>query len=165
MSNVFEPQWQPTKRSGCRVARVAADAGAQRLGASVVEIGPGALSSPYHVHHGNEELLIVLSGAPELRTPHGLRTLAPGDIVSFPRGGEGAHRLRNTSREPCRVLFVSEMHLPEVVEYPDTGATLTVTAPAARLAFPAGTDQSFSEIVGGGQRVSLSAMSPSNAPT
>ena len=160
MSNVFEPQWQPEKRNGCRVARVAADAGAQRLGASVVEIGPGALSSPYHIHHGNEELLIVLSGAPELRTPQGLRTLAPGDVVSFPRGGEGAHRLRNTSREPCRVLFVSEMHLPEVVQYPDTGATLTVTAPAARLAFPGGTDQSFPEIVGAALNADRDCLSP-----
>ncbi len=127
MPSVFEPEWQAEKY-GRRVAMVAAAAGAKRLGASVVELAPASLSSPYHVHHGNEELLIVLSGTPELRTPHGHRQLRPGEVVSFARGPEGAHRLRNTSSEPCRLLFVSEMNFPEVVEYPDTGATLTRTA-------------------------------------
>ncbi len=43
---------------------VAAAAGAQRLGATVVEVAPAGLSSPYPVHHGNEEMLIVLGGHP-----------------------------------------------------------------------------------------------------
>ena len=97
MSNAFEPEWQG-ERGGNRVARVAAAVGSQRLGASVVELVPGTLSSPYHFHHANEELLIVLSGTPELRTPDGLRELQPGEVVSFRCGPEGAHRLRNTSQ-------------------------------------------------------------------
>jgi uncharacterized cupin superfamily protein len=146
MPNVFDPEWQ-ADRAGCRVAMVAAAAGAQRLGASVVEVAPGALSSPYHVHHGNEELLIVLSGTPELRTPDGHRQLTPGEVVSFARGPDGAHRLRNTSSAPCRLLFVSEMNFPEVAEYPDTGATVTKTAPARGLAFPGASDQPLPGIV------------------
>jgi len=71
----------------------------------------------------------VLSGTPELRTPDGLRELQPGEIVSFPCGPEGAHRLRNASSEPCRLLFISEMNFPDIVSYPDTGTTLAVTAP------------------------------------
>ena len=126
MSNAFEPEWQG-ERGGNRVARLAAAAGSQRLGASIVELASGTLSSPYHFHHANEELLIVLSGTPELRMPDGLRELQPGEVVAFPCGPEGAHRLRNASSEPCRLLFISEMNFPDIVSYPDTGTTLVVT--------------------------------------
>jgi uncharacterized cupin superfamily protein len=91
--------------------------------------------------------LIVLSGAPELRTPEGLRELQPGEVVAFPRGHEGAHRLRNTSSEPCRVLFISEMNFPDVVSYPDTGTTLAVTTPSERVAFPAGSEGPLSDLI------------------
>ena len=146
MSNVFEPEWDG-KRGSNRVARMAAAAGSPRLGASVVELASGALSSPYHFHHGNEELLIVLSGTPELRTPDGLRVLQSGELVVFPCGPEGAHRLRNASSEPCRLLFISEMNFPDIVSYPDTGTTLAVTAPTARLAFPSGSDGPVSDLI------------------
>jgi uncharacterized cupin superfamily protein len=145
MSNVFDPEWDG-KRGGNRVARLAAAAGSQRLGASIVEVASGTLSSPYHFHHGNEELLIVLSGTPELRTPDGLRELKPGEVVSFPCGSEGAHRVRNGSPEPCRLLFISEMNFPDIVSYPDTGTTLVVTS-TARLAFPAGSDGTATDLI------------------
>ena len=147
MPNVFEPEWQTEKGARRRVEMVADAVGAERLGASTVELAPGTLSSPYHFHHGNEELLIVLSGTPQLRTPDGLRQLQPGDVVVFPRGPEGAHRLRNASPEPCRVIFVSELNFPDVVGYVDTGATLAVTAPATRLAFPSGTDEPSPDLI------------------
>ncbi len=146
MSNAFEPEWQG-ERGGNRVARLAAAAGSQRLGASIVELAPGTLSSPYHFHHANEELLIVLSGTPELRTPDGLRDLKTGEVVSFPRGPGGVHRLRNASPEPSRVLFISEMNLPDIVSYPDTGTTLAVTTPTARLAFPGGSDGPLADLI------------------
>ena len=146
MSNAFEPEWHGT-RGGNRVARLAAAAGSQRLGASIVELASGALSSPYHFHHANEELLIVLSGTPELRMPDGLRELQPGEVVSFPCGPEGAHRLRNASSGPCRILVISEMNFPDIVSYPDTGTTLAVTAPGARLAFPGGSDGPLTDLI------------------
>jgi uncharacterized cupin superfamily protein len=146
MSNAFEPEWQGD-RGGNPVARLAAAAGAEHLGVSVVELAPGTLSSPYHLHHANEELLIVLSGTPELRTPDGLRELKPGEVVSFVRGPAGAHRLRNASSEPCRVLFLSEMNFPDIVSYPDTGTTVTVSGPGVRMAFPGGSDGSLSELL------------------
>jgi uncharacterized cupin superfamily protein len=146
MINAFEPEWQG-ERGGNRAAKLAAAAGSQRLGTSIIELASGKLSSPYHFHHANEELLIVLSGTPELRIPDGLRELQPGEVVSFSRGPEGAHRLRNTSSEPCRLLFISEMNFPDIVSYPDTGTTLTVTAPGARLAFPGGSDGPLTELI------------------
>jgi uncharacterized cupin superfamily protein len=145
MNNAFQPAWQ--EKHGRRVARLAAAAGSQHLGASTVELQSGALSSPYHFHHANEELLIVLSGTPELRTPDGHRDLEPGEVVSFLRGPDGAHRLRNASSEPCRLLFISEMNFPDVVSYPDTGTMLAITTPGARLAFPRGSDGPVSDLV------------------
>ncbi len=146
MSNAFEPSWE-RERGGNRVAMPAAAAGSQRLGASIVELASGTLSSPYHFHHANEELLIVLSGTPELRTLDGLRELQRGEVVSFPCGPVGAHRLRNASSEPCRLLFISEMNFPDIVSYPDTGTTLAVTASNTRLAFASGSDGPLADLI------------------
>ena len=44
---------------------------------------------PYHAHHANEELLIVLDGTLELRTPEGMREVAKGSVVAFPAGLAG----------------------------------------------------------------------------
>ena len=65
--------------------------------AAAAQVQPliGGAISPYHAHHGNEELLLVVSGTPGLRTPDGVRTLEPGTVVAFPRGAAGAHRVFN----------------------------------------------------------------------
>ena len=123
MANVFEPDFEPRDSPAPfrgRVARVAAQAGARDLGATVYEIGPGEATFPYHLHHGNEELMIVLAGRPTLRRPDGERGLEPGEVVAFLTGDEGAHRVDNMHDEPARVLIVSTMRYPEVVEYPDS---------------------------------------------
>jgi uncharacterized cupin superfamily protein len=147
--NVHQPQWEVDRTdtpSGMRATRVGAAAGARRLGASLYELKPGGAVAPYHVHHGNEELLVVLSGAPLLRTPEGSRQLEPGAVVSFLPGVGGAHRISNPGPEPARVLLVSTMEFPEVAEYPETGTTLTLTGPGQGKAFPAGADRDFLEL-------------------
>jgi uncharacterized cupin superfamily protein len=90
------------------------------LGASVWELQPGG-ENWYHLHHGSEELVVVLRGAPTLRTPDGERVLAEGDVVVFPRGPAGAKGIRNDSDAVVRVLIVSTNAEPDVSEYPDTG--------------------------------------------
>lgn len=94
---------------------------------------------PYHAHYANEELLIVLDGTLELRTPAGTREVGKGAVVAFPAGAEGAHRLRNASDACARYLLVSTMRFPEVAEQLDTGTILAMKAPADGWAFPAGT--------------------------
>jgi uncharacterized cupin superfamily protein len=148
--NVFEPEWDvelPDPPFRGRVSRIAYRAGGSELGASLFEVEPGGAVSPYHVHHGNEEMLIVLAGNPELRTPKGRRVLEPGTVVSFPRGPEGAHQVRNPGSGVARVLLISTMHHPEVVEHLDTGATLAVLSPAEGSVFPSGTDVPFMDAV------------------
>jgi uncharacterized cupin superfamily protein len=88
------------------------------LGASLYELGPGNFVV-YHAHHGSDELLLVLDGAPTLRTPAGERQLRRGDVIHFPPGPDGAHGLRNESDEPVRYVMFGTRVSPEVVEYPD----------------------------------------------
>ncbi len=144
--NILHPEWQH-EHLGVRAMRIGVAAGAHDLGCSVCELEPGAMVAPYHLHHGNEELLIVLSGTPELRTPDGTRTLEPGAVVSFRAGPEGAHRLRNASDAPCHYLMVSTMRFPEVAEYPETGAILAMRGPGSGWAWPAGADHPRTELV------------------
>ena len=101
--------------------------GADRLGASVWEIVPGGIQAPYHFHHVQEELLLVLTGTPTLRSPDGERELCPGDVVFFPRGPAGAHQLLNRGSESARVFFASDLAQAEVAEYPDSGKLRVVT--------------------------------------
>ena len=123
MANLHRPDWdaeldRPPFR--WKRARLGRQVGAERLGASLLELPPGAASFPFHAHHGNEELLLVVSGRPTLRTVDGERELAEGEVVSFRAGRRGAHRIDNRVDEPARVLIVSTMIAPEVVEYPDS---------------------------------------------
>jgi uncharacterized cupin superfamily protein len=136
--NLLHPEWElddPESHLRGRAARLGHAAGAKELAANLYEIGPGGAVSPYHVHHGNEEMLIVVSGRPLLRTPEGTRRLEPGAVVAFARGAEGAHRIANPDGEPARVLLLSTQNFPEVAEHLSTGTTLTLTAPGEGKAF------------------------------
>jgi uncharacterized cupin superfamily protein len=114
---------EPRDRDGFRAqrARVGWAIGCTRLGASLWELPAGEAAYPYHFHLGDEELLLVLAGAPSLRTPGGWAELVEGDLVSFPRGEEGAHQLVNLSDAPVRLLSVSTNGDPDIVLYPDSG--------------------------------------------
>jgi uncharacterized cupin superfamily protein len=95
--------------------------GAELIGGSVYEVDPGKKLWPYHHHHANEEWLVVLRGRPTLRSPEGEHELEEGDVVCFRRGPEGAHQVRNGGDAPVRVLMLSTMLMPELVEYLDSG--------------------------------------------
>ena len=124
MANVYEPTWdaerdEPPYR--WRRSRIGRQAGARRLGASLFELAPGAASFPLHIHYANEEMLVVMAGRPTLDTLDGSRELVAGEVVACVAGREGAHRLRNETAEPVRVLVVSTMHAPDINEFPETG--------------------------------------------
>jgi uncharacterized cupin superfamily protein len=135
VANLFEPDWdaeQDRPPFSWRRSRIGRQAGSEKLGASLFEVGPGDSTFPLHVHHANEELIVVLAGRPTLRTVDGERELEPGEVVACPPGRRGAHRLDNRGDEPVRVLVVSTMIGPEVNEYPDSGKVWARTyAPGA----------------------------------
>jgi uncharacterized cupin superfamily protein len=99
---------------------VARELGLRWFGASVYELPDGQWTFPYHYHHGVEEWLYVVAGAPTLRDPTGEVMLAPGDLVCFPSGPDGAHAVRGPGRV---VMFsgVASAGAPSVSVYPDSG--------------------------------------------
>ena len=105
----------------CRRAYVGRQAGARRLGISLWEVPAGQTAYPYHFHLAEEEALLVLDGAPSLRTPEGWRELAAGDLVAFPAGEEGGHQISNRSDATVRFLAISTSGEPDIVLYPDSG--------------------------------------------
>ena len=92
--------------------------GATMWGGTLYERAPGE-KSKYHWQVGEEEWLLVVAGAPTLRTPEGEQVLKPWDVAVFRRGEEGAHQIRNDTDAPVRAVFFSTVSDPEVVVYPD----------------------------------------------
>lgn len=121
--SVTQPRWDADQDQGpfrWRRSRLGTQAGARELGASVFEVAPGASTFPLHVHYANEEILVVLRGRPTLRTIAGERQLEEGDLLCFPAGRDGAHRIDNRTDDPARILVVSTMIGPDVVEHVDS---------------------------------------------
>jgi uncharacterized cupin superfamily protein len=120
MANLNEPDFSEQRPGGARRARVGRDAGSERLGLSVWEVPAGASAYDYHWHVIEEEMVIVLSGRPTLRTPEGTRELAPGEVVAFRTGEQGAHQLLNESEKSIRFASISSAtNGPEICFYPD----------------------------------------------
>ena len=113
----------------CRAARLGPLLGAERLDGTVVDLDPGEGSEAYHYVHGREEWLLVLSGVPTLHHPEGEDRLEGGDLVFFPEGLAGAHRLLTPADSVVRALFLSTTRLPANVCYPETGQWLMRNGP------------------------------------
>jgi len=85
----------------------------------IYDLAPGESSSPYHYEY-DEEWLLVVDGTVVVRTPDGEQTLGTGDLVRFPPGAAGAHKVMNRSDEPARTLMFSHMRGLAVSVYPDS---------------------------------------------
>jgi uncharacterized cupin superfamily protein len=94
--------------------------GSTKMGATVYELPPGQSSFPYHYEYGCEEWLLVIEGRPTLRHPGGEDELEPGDLVCFPEGPEGAHKVTNGTGETVRIVILSTKAYPAVAVYPDS---------------------------------------------
>jgi uncharacterized cupin superfamily protein len=107
-----------------RLSPLGPDLRAQMLGATLYELDPGQGTAPYHYHSGREEWLLVLSGTPTVRHPGGEDELITGDVVCFPDGPAGAHRVVNRGSDPCRLLLLSTTERPVSAHYPDSNKIL-----------------------------------------
>ena len=95
--------------------------GANNALVSVYEIPPGKAAYPYHYHHKNEETFYILSGEGILRTPDGEKKVAAGDLLFFPVGPAGAHKLTNCSEtENLTYLDFDVVHDVDIAVYPDS---------------------------------------------
>ena len=114
-------------------AWVGARIGAELIGASMSELEPGDRLWPYHTHHANEEWLVVIRVTPTLRSPEGERNLVEGDVVCFLRGKSGAHQVSNRTDSLIRVLMLSTLIAPDIVEYLDSGKIGASSAAGERI--------------------------------
>jgi len=124
VANIDDPVYDEIREHPgfrCRRARLSRQAGSERLGLSLWELGPGEAAYPYHYHLAEEELLVVLEGQPSLRSPQGWRELQTGEVVPFLRGEGGAHQLVNRTASVVRFLAFSTNGEPDIVIRPDSG--------------------------------------------
>ncbi len=105
-------------------ARLARGTAAQKLGASFDILAPGKCGCPYHLHHAQEEMFVILEGTATLRVASEMLPVKAGDVIFIPPGPEYPHQIINTSDAPLKYLSVSTMEVPEICEYPDSGKYL-----------------------------------------
>src|SRR6266536_2935650 len=136
IANVFTDEWDDEQEhEGFRIreAQIGPRLDAELIGGSVYEIDPGKKLWPYHLHHANEEWLVVLRGRPMLRTPEGERELVVGDVACFIRGrhrsASGAKHHRGARAHPDALDADRSRNL----EYPDSGKLDTVSAKGERI--------------------------------
>ena len=115
-------------------ASVTQGTAARKLGASIDIVAPGQRCCPYHFHHAQEEMFVILEGSGTLRVAGQMLALRSGDVICIPPGPEYPHQIINTSDAPLKYLSISTRDSPEVCEYPDSGKYLaTVTDGEQRL--------------------------------
>jgi uncharacterized cupin superfamily protein len=116
------PEYAPDDPEGYRagMARFGPALGASQMGASLYELPPGQSVCPYHYEYPEEEWLVVLSGRVVVRHPGGEEELGEGDVVCFPPGPDGAHKVTCAGDEAARVLMTSTKQTPGIAIYPDS---------------------------------------------
>jgi uncharacterized cupin superfamily protein len=98
------------------VARAVGSSGYEMF---IYDVPPGMSSCPYH-YEFEEEWLLVVEGEVEVRAPDGEHTLRRGDVVCFPAGADGAHKVTNRSDSVARTLLFSRSVTRAVSVYPDS---------------------------------------------
>ena len=95
--------------------------GARQLGYNLTVLPPGKAQCPFHNHHGEEEMFLILEGVGELRFGNQRYPLRPHDVIACPTGGpEVAHQIINTGTVTMRYLSLSTLADVETCEYPDS---------------------------------------------
>ena len=105
-------------------ARLAQGTVAQKLGASFDVLEPGKCGCPYHLHHAQEEMFIILEGHGTLRVAGEMLPIRSGDVIFIPPGPDYPHQIVNTSDAQLKYYSISTRETPEICEYPDSGKYL-----------------------------------------
>ncbi len=59
---------------------------ARKLGAAIDVLPPGKRACPYHLHHAQEELFVILEGRGTLRVAGEMIPIRAGDVIDIPPG-------------------------------------------------------------------------------
>lgn len=110
-----------------RYATISERIGAVKLGYSMTEVPPGKKVCPFHNHHINEEMFLILDGVGILRFGKEEYPLKALDIIACPPGGrEVAHQILNTGSQVLKYLSLSTNEPQEICEYPDSDKLLVM---------------------------------------
>ncbi len=117
----FDDKYEPDDPEGYRSAEVpfGKAAGGKELLVRLFELPPGQSLCPYHYEYV-EEWLLIISGDVQVRTPSGTEPAKAGDVVCFPRGPDGAHKVTTVGETPSRFIMFSADAAPSVAVYPDS---------------------------------------------
>ena len=121
-----EPEYDDSDPEGYRAGmdRFGPKIGAGQIGGSIYEIPAGQSICPYHYEYPEEEWLMPLNGTVVVRTPGGEEDLGEFEVVAFPPGAAGAHKVTNRGTATVRVLMLSTKPEVSVSVYPDSDKVL-----------------------------------------
>lgn len=151
IANLNELAFDDIEDSGyytSRRAMFSAGIGARQLGYNLTELPPGKAQCPFHNHHGEEEMFLILEGVGELRFGDQRYPIRAHDVIACPAGGrEVAHQIINTGSSTLRYLAVSNVVDIETCEYPDSNKIMIAAGPRGarkvRALFRAETDVDY----------------------
>ena len=88
---------------------------------AIMEIPPLKASYPYHYHIAVTEVFYIISGEGVAITTEGECKVSAGDVIVFPPGAAGAHKILNTSQsETLRYIDFDTTAQADVTFYPDS---------------------------------------------
>jgi uncharacterized cupin superfamily protein len=107
-----------------RLVRLSPGTAASKMAATYCELAPGKRLCPYHLHHAQEEMFVILEGTGTLRVAGEMLPVGKGDVIFIPAGPDYPHQLINSSDRILKYLALSTNETPEICEYPDSGKFL-----------------------------------------
>ena len=116
----LEPNKLEKGKHKATMRRFGPAAGNQQIGATLMELPPGAVSFPFHYHCMNEEAIYIVSGTGTARIGDKRVAVRAGDWIAYPVGPDTAHQMINDSDAQLVYLSMSTSHKCEVVGYPDS---------------------------------------------
>ncbi len=122
--NLDEVEFDDVEENGIytsRRARFSDRIGARKLGYNLTVLPPGKVQCPFHSHHGEEEMFLILEGEGELRFGDQRFPIRKHDVIACPTGGaEVAHQIINTGTVTMRYLALSNLVDVDTCEYPNS---------------------------------------------
>ena len=136
----------PSARFGSRIAQAGDAAGAKALGAIYMQVAPGKRAFPYHLHHANEEMFVILEGEGTYRFDGQDHPIRAGSLCAAPKGPGTAHQIINTGTSVLKYLSISTRNDPDIVEYPDSAKFMALSV--GENTFPANDIRAINRLSG-----------------
>jgi uncharacterized cupin superfamily protein len=128
--NIDDVKFDDVEENGLftsRRGRISDHIGARKLGYNLTVLPPGKVHCPFHCHHCEEEMFLILEGEGELRFGGRRFPIRQHDVIACPPGGpEVAHQIINTGTTTMRYLALSTLGDVEACEFPDSQKILVL---------------------------------------